>query len=467
MEEQKSGASSVHIEHEIPDTLPHPAGKEKHNITRFENQASGNILSIPQFRKDFGYYYQGDYVQSAQWQSAFNAAPTASYVVGALALGEIADFIGRKWTLVGALAISFAAITMEVVATTNELFFSGKFLNGFSVRVIQSIAMAYIGEIVHTSVRGLATCLVGLVYTLGPIVCALIVNDTGTATSRWAYRAVFCAQYGFAAVSAAFVFFMPESPWWLASRGHDKKAVMNLRCLGSSLDEAENKLVTIKRTLEEIRRETEGASYLECFRKSNLRRTTIAVLSMTGNIISWWLIDRVGRHPVTFWPLFVQMVFLFIIGGRATQDSSKALTGAIVFLLLWCFVFNIGLAAMAYTIASEVPTARLRIKTVSIGLAAQNAFFVMWAFVLPYLFNPDKLNLGDKISFIYAGLTVLCLVYLYFFLPETGGRTYEELDELFMKKVPAREFKGYKTEVEERRVLAKSVTHGADEQTKQ
>ncbi|KAB8275140.1 hypothetical protein BDV30DRAFT_236840 [Aspergillus minisclerotigenes] len=218
---------------------------------------------------------------------------------------------------------------------------------------------------IHTSVRGLATFLVRLVYTLGPFVCALIVNDTGAATSRWAYRTVFCAQYGFAAVSAAFVFFMPESPWWLASRGHDEKAIMNLRRLGSSRDEAEQKMATIKRTLEEVRREPEGASYLEFFRKSNLRRTTIAVLflcmlsaagasfpasystyyaqtvgsntemsfkiqiiqqvlSLIGNVISWWLIGRVGRRQVTFWSSFVLMVFLFIIGALATEGSSEA-----------------------------------------------------------------------------------------------------------------------------------------------
>ncbi|KAB8218019.1 hypothetical protein BDV33DRAFT_205801 [Aspergillus novoparasiticus] len=91
----------------------------------------------------------------------------------------------------------------------------------------------------------------------------------------------------------------------------------------------------------------------------------------------------------------------------------------------------------------------------------------MWAFALPYLFNTDKLNLSGKISFIYAGLMVPCLVYLYFFLPETGGRTCEELDEMFMKKVPARDFKDYKSDAKERRMQAKAVTDGAEEETTQ
>lgn len=72
----------------------------------------------------------------------------------------------------------------------------------------------------------------------------------------------------------------------------------------------------------------------------------------------------------------------------------------------------------------------------------------MWSFVLPYLFNPNAANLQAKVSFIYGGLAVLCCVYLYFYQPETSGRSYEELDEMFVKKIPARKFKDYVTSTE-------------------
>jgi hypothetical protein len=54
------------------------------------------------------------------------------------------------------------------------------------------------------------TCFSALAYTLGPLTVALIVNWTGELDTRWAYRAVFCAQYGFAVIATAFVPFMPE-----------------------------------------------------------------------------------------------------------------------------------------------------------------------------------------------------------------------------------------------------------------
>lgn len=50
-------------------------------LATFDDQASYAILGIPQFRKDFGYYFDGNYVLAASWQSAFNGAPIATYVI--------------------------------------------------------------------------------------------------------------------------------------------------------------------------------------------------------------------------------------------------------------------------------------------------------------------------------------------------------------------------------------------------
>lgn len=68
----------------------------------------------------------------------------------------------------------------------------------------------------------------------------------------------------------------------------------------------------------------------------------------------------------------------------------------------------------------------------------------MWGFVLPYLFNPNKANLGAKVAFIFGGLSVLCLIYLWFCQPETTGLSYEELDEMFINRVPTRKFQQYR-----------------------
>lgn len=344
-------------------------------------------------------------------------------------------------------------------------------------------------QITPLALRGMLTCLTALSYTLGPLVVALITNTTGVYTNRWAYRAIFCAQYGFAAVAAALVFFMPESPWWLVSKNREDDAATSLRSLGYRDDGIPKKLSAIKVTLEEIRRETEGVTYFECFRRSNLRRTIISiaplsiqalsgvvfaasystyymqlagystqmsfklqiaqqVLSLIGNIMSWYLVDRVGRRNLMFYGLLILTGILWITGGLAVAATPGAIKGTVAMILIYCWWYNVTIGAAAYTLLTEVATSRLRIKTIAIGLALQNAIYTMWSFVLPYLFNPDRANLGAKISFIFGGLAILCLVYLWFYQPETAGRTYAELDEMFMKKVPARKFKAFKTDYE-------------------
>ncbi|GKT51167.1 maltose permease MAL31 [Colletotrichum spaethianum] len=465
-------------------------------VLSFENQAGGSILSIPEFRKDFGHLYEGDYVLDAKWQSAFNGAPVASAVAGALGSGNLADWLGRKKVIAIALCFSFVGITLEFIATTNEVFFGGKFINGFAIGALSSVTVTYIGEITPLALRGLFTCLSALSYTLGPLIAAVIINETGNFNNRWAYRAVFCGQYGFAAIAAILLPFMPESPWYLAMKEKDEKALKSLAQLGYPGDEGRIRLAVIHRTLEQVSRETAGASYLECFRKSNLRRTIISVsplciqslsgimfaasyftyymqlagystadsfklqvvqqcCSLIGNVMSWYLVDKMGRRPLTIYGLAVLTVILLVTGGLALPGTLSFNRGTVALLLLYCWWYNVTIGATAYTVLAEVATSRLRIKTIALGLAMQNGLNTMWSFVLPYLFNPDQLNLGAKITFIFGGLAVISLVHLWYNLPETAGRTYEELDEMFMKEIPARKFKKYTPDAAVRGQVAK------------
>jgi MFS transporter, SP family, general alpha glucoside:H+ symporter len=360
--------------------------------------------------------------------------------VGALTAGQIADWIGRKRTIMLSLCLSYGAVTLEFVSTTNEQFFGGKLLNGFAVGTLAAICVTYVGEITPLALRGLLTCLMALAYTVGPLTASLILNSTGTATTRWAYRAVFCAQYGFAAVATFFVFFMPESPWWLTNKGREEKALKSLQRLGYANGEEVKRLAVIKLTLEQIRKETEGVTYLECFRHSNLRRTIISiaplsiqalsgvifiagystyyaqlagystaasfklfvglqVASMTGNICSWFIIDRVGRRNLTLWGSALLTVILMVTGGLATAGTVGAIQGVVGLAIVYGFFYNATIGSTAYSLLTEVATSRLRVKTIAIGIALQNSWYTMWSFVLPYLFNPDKANLGAKVCF--------------------------------------------------------------------
>ena len=85
---------------------------------------------------------------------------------------------------------------------------------------------------------------------------------------------------------------LDRSPWWLVNRGQENKALRSLHRLGYRAETGEDikRLANIKLTLEAVRHETEGATYLECFRKSNLRRTIVSITPLIGKSIVFFCI---------------------------------------------------------------------------------------------------------------------------------------------------------------------------------
>ncbi|KAK6070337.1 MFS hexose transporter [Seiridium cupressi] len=274
------------------------------------------------------------------------------------------------------------------------------------------------------------------------------------------------------------------------SKDRSDAALRSLDNLGYRGDEGRKRLSMMQQTLEKIKAETQGATYLECFRTTNLRRTLISVapkcsqafsgiafassyatyymqlagystadsfklqiiqqvVSLIGSVMSWYFVDHIGRRKLMLYGMLSLTAILIACGGCATATSNtSAIRATVAFILLYCWMYNVSIGAVAYTILAEVSTSRLRAKTVGIGLALVNGLNMMWNFVLPYLFNPTYANLGAKVAFIFGGCGVVFLVYLWFELPETAGRTFEELDEMFVKGIPARKFEAYKPETQ-------------------
>jgi len=112
-------------------------------------------------------------------------------------------------------------------------------------------------------------------------------------------------------------------------------------------------------------------------------------------------------------------------------------------MLVWNFCYDLSVGPICFIIISEVSATRVRSKSIAIATAAQAIFGIVMTVGIPYTINPDAGNWGGKLGFFFGGLGLLCFVWAWFRVPETWGRTYEELDILFDRKVPARQFKGY------------------------
>jgi SP family general alpha glucoside:H+ symporter-like MFS transporter len=116
-------------------------------------------------------------------------------------------------------------------------------------------------------------------------------------------------------------------------------------------------------------------------------------------------------------------------------------------LLVFALCYNLTVGTVTYSLVSEVSSVRLRAKALSLARNLYNVCSIVSGVIAPYMLNPTAWNWKNKSGFFWAGITFVCLVWAFFRVPETKGRTYAELDVLFEKGVGARNFAGTPVEV--------------------
>lgn len=136
------------------------------------------------------------------------------------------------------------------------------------------------------------TAAAAVAFCIGTLVLALILDAFGDLPNSWAYKSCFVTQYGVTGIAILFLPFVPETPTWLVMRGRHDDALKAQRRLGSSEEQAKGKIANIKYTLRKAAEESEGVTYAELFRKSNLRRTIVACMPLTFQAWSgvFWVI---------------------------------------------------------------------------------------------------------------------------------------------------------------------------------
>jgi SP family general alpha glucoside:H+ symporter-like MFS transporter len=160
----------------------------------------------------------------------------------------------------------------------------------------------------------------------------------------------------------------------------------------------------------------------------------VSVLGLMGVVCSWFLIDRTGRRSTTLYGLAVIIALLFLIGILHVVDTGKAkgpVYGQVACIIIFAFTYLATIGPISFTLFAEIPSPRLRSRTVDLGIVVQNLFEVLMNIVVPLLINPDVADLGGKIGFIFGGTAVASWVWVWGRVLETKGKEVEELDRLF------------------------------------
>lgn len=176
----------------------------------FEALAGSVVISIEQFRKDFGFQFGDQWVVGAEWQLGFQAGFFAGLMIGGFAVGPIVGRFGRKWTIASAYVLNIAGVFLQFFCTTPAQFLGSKLLTGVPLGAFATIAPTYASEMSPLAVRGAITGGMNLAIVLGNTIGYGVLREAGGYSGKMTYRLLFAVQWGFVGVCLMVLPFLPE-----------------------------------------------------------------------------------------------------------------------------------------------------------------------------------------------------------------------------------------------------------------
>ncbi|KAL3464503.1 general substrate transporter [Aspergillus heterothallicus] len=440
-----------------------------------------------QFKERFGVYepVAGQKLIPAAWQSGLANSALVGQLAGLIINAICQDRFGCRRTMMFFMAWMTVVIFIPVFAPSLPVLAFGEAMCGISWGVFQTLSTTYASEVVPTILRPYVTAYVCMCWGAGILLSSGVVRAVAGINGDMGWRLPFIIQWIWPIPLIVGTYFAPESPWNSVRRNKDEEARTSLHRLYQDMPEREQRveqtLAYIKYTTEMEKLETADASFLECFKGTNLRRTEIncviwaaqilcgnAILGyavvflqaagfselqafninisisacyIVGGIICWLLFPHLGRATIYMSGLTFMFCCLVTIGGLSWGPGTEAQLGIGILLVISTLCNMITIGPVCYPIVAETPSGRLRYKTITIGRFVYNLTSIFTNSVTPRMLSETSWNWGSKAAFFYAGTNLLCNIWCWFRLPETKDRTFGEIDLLFTHRVPARKFK--------------------------
>ncbi|KAL1892654.1 hypothetical protein Sste5346_006940 [Sporothrix stenoceras] len=423
-------------------------------------------------------------VVSADWQTYIQNSGMCGQIVGLFLNGYVTDRFGYKKTMIASQLLMIALIFVPFFAQNIQTILAGATVLGIPWGVFQTLAINYAADVAPVVLRPYLTTYVNMCWVIGQLIASGVLRGLLNRSGDASWRIPYALQWIWPPLIIAGTLFAPESPWWLVRAGRYEEARTVVQKLASPTlaDEADDAVALMVETDRLEREVSQGTSYWDCFKGVDLRRTEIVCVSylaqawcgtslmgysvqfyerggldtshaldfnigqsaigLVGVVLSWVLLTRFGRRPIYLTGVFLLLILLVVVGGLGfANPDDKGPSWAIgTLLLVYTLVYDAMVGPLCYAIVAEIPSTRLKVKSVVLARNVSNIAGFLNNSLMPRMLGVNSWNWGAKTALFWAGFCVLILIWAFFRLPEAKDRTYGELDVLFQRGVSARHF---------------------------
>lgn len=401
-------------------------------------------------------------------------------LVGALMTGLFSDRYGRKKMLIFAALLFIWSAVGTGAANTFGWFVIYRIIGGFAIGIASNLSPVYIAEVAPSSMRGRLVSVNQLTIVIG-ILMAQVVNmciaePVALDATAEAIRNSWNGQVGWrwmfwiecipAALFFVLAFVIPESPRWLATKGYEQRAMKVLRKIGND-EYAKQEYAEIKEALNST---SQSGGGLRALLQPKLRNVLViglvlavfqqwcginvifnyaqeifaaagygvsdmlmnivitGVTNVVFTIVAMFVVDRWGRRSLLLFGAGGLTIIYLMLGAAYFFNLSGLSLLIIVVAAIACYAMS--LAPVMWVVVSEIFPNRVR------GAAMAFATFGLWAasFVLTYTFPILNGSLGAAGTFwTYCGICLLGYVFIKLKLPETKGKSLEEIEKELIK----------------------------------
>ena len=412
----------------------------------------------------------------------FGSSALVGAIVGSLIAGTLSDKYGRKPILMVSALLFFVSALGSAIPPSFTLLIPARLVGGLGIGIASVLAPLYISEFSPPNLRGRLVALYQMSIVIGILAAyfsnwwllsisqsnSTLFGDSGL-MHQVMISEVWRAMFGAEMLPAALFFFLlllvPESPRWLIKEGKEEEGVSVLQKV-SGLETARLELKAIHDSVEEkagtimellkpgfrlalvvglglsIFGQFTGVNIVIYYGPDILKgagfdfdnalkfQVAIGLINLIFTALALWKIDSWGRRKLLIGGMSSVCISLIIIGILFSMSDVSGIWIVIMFCVYMAsLAFSIN--AVIWVLLGEIYPNRLRGRAMSIATFANWGTNFITAFIFPWFVAQIGMNYG---FFVFAGFCFVATIFFYKVVPETKGKTLEEIEQFWKSK---------------------------------